>query len=65
MTDIIILALLAIILGSAGRYVYKAKKNGAKCIGCSVGEGGCCCSSAGGETTSDCGCGCGCHTDTQ
>jgi len=46
MTDIIFSAILAVILGSAARYVYKAKKRGAKCIGCPV-EGGCsgCCSS--------------------
>ena len=46
MTDLIILAVLALICGSAAIYVYRAKKRGAKCIGCPV-EGGCsgCCSS--------------------
>ena len=40
MTDLIVLAVLAVIVGLAARYVYKAKKSGAKCIGCPV-EGGC------------------------
>ena len=40
MTDVIVLAVLAVIVGLAARYVYKAKKSGAKCIGCPV-EGGC------------------------
>jgi len=39
-TDIIIIAILAVVVGFAARYVYKAKKSGAKCIGCPV-EGGC------------------------
>ena len=34
MTDIIIIALLVVIIALAGIYVYKAKKNGKKCIGC-------------------------------
>ena len=33
MTDLIIVVVLAIICGAAARYVYKAKKSGAKCIG--------------------------------
>ena len=52
MTDIIIIAILAVILGGAARYIYKAKKSGAKCIGCpaansccsSIRNGGCGCS---------------------
>lgn len=40
MTDLIIIAILAVVVGVAARYVYKAKKSGAKCIGCPV-EGGC------------------------
>lgn len=35
MTDFIVILVLAVILGSASFYVYKAKKNGSKCIGCS------------------------------
>ena len=53
MTDFIVVAILAVVLGCAIRYIYKAKKSGAKCIGCSVGD----CKKSG---TSDCGCGCGC-----
>lgn len=48
MINIIIIAIIAIIIGSAGVYVYKAKKNGAKCIGCPAskcGSEGCSCCS--------------------
>lgn len=34
MTDLIALLVLAAILLGAGTYVYRAKKRGAKCIGC-------------------------------
>ena len=48
--DYILLAVVAVVLGLAGWYIYKAKKNGKKCIGCpdscacSAGNcsGGCC-----------------------
>ena len=40
MQDIIVLVILLVIVGGAIRYIYKAKKNGARCIGCSAG--GCC-----------------------
>ena len=36
MTDLILIAVLAVIVGLAARYVYRAKKSGAKCIGCPV-----------------------------
>jgi hypothetical protein len=52
LVDVIIVAVLALILGLAARYVYKAKKSGRKCIGCPSGgscSGNCAC----------CGCGCG------
>ncbi|MBQ7875366.1 MAG: FeoB-associated Cys-rich membrane protein [Oscillospiraceae bacterium] len=55
MEDIIIIAILAVIIGLAGWYVYKAKKSGKKCIGC---PDGCSCSSKNSE--GGCGCGCGC-----
>ena len=32
--DILIVATILAILGGAAFYIYKAKKNGAKCIGC-------------------------------
>ena len=48
--DYIIIAVLTLILGLAGLYVYKAKKSGKKCIGCPDAdtcalkkEHGCCC----------------------
>jgi len=55
MTDIIIIAVVAVIVGLAAGYVYKAKKSGKKCIGCPEG---CSCSSAQ-KSGSACGCGCG------
>lgn len=47
--DYIIIAVVVLILGLAGLYVYKAKKSGKKCIGCPDSGGysghcsGCCC----------------------
>jgi len=45
MEDLFIVLILAAILGGAAWYVYKAKKRGAKCIGCpnsgSCASGGC------------------------
>ena len=49
MIDFIIIAIILAILAGAAAYIYKAKKSGAKCIGCPV-EGGC---------SGKCGCGCG------
>lgn len=34
MKDIIVIAVIAVIIGLAALYVYKAKKSGKKCIGC-------------------------------
>ena len=34
MTDILVLAVIALIVGGAALYIYKAKKSGAKCVGC-------------------------------
>ena len=48
MTNVIVIAILAVIIGLAALYVYKAKKSGKKCIGCS--EGGSC--------SGSCNCGC-------
>lgn len=45
MENLIIGIVLLVIVGFAARYVYKAKKNGAKCIGCP--SGGCCSKSGG------------------
>ena len=45
--DIVIIAVIAAILGLAARYVYKAKKSGAKCIGCPNGGKSCSCGCSG------------------
>ena len=37
MENFILIAVLVLILGGAGLYVYKAKKSGKKCIGCPSG----------------------------
>ncbi len=34
MTDLIVLAVIVVVLGLAVGYIVKAKKSGAKCIGC-------------------------------
>ncbi|MBQ8592651.1 MAG: FeoB-associated Cys-rich membrane protein [Lachnospiraceae bacterium] len=57
MTDLIIVAILLIIIGAAIVYIVKAKKSGAKCIGCP--SGGECSGKKGGV------CNCGCHSDTK
>lgn len=52
--DYIILGIIAVIVGGAAFYIYKAKKSGKKCIGCP--DSGSCsgnCSGCGGS----CGCG--------
>jgi len=61
MTDLIVIAVVAVIVGLAGGYVYKAKKSGKTCIGCpdsascaAAKKGGC-----------GCGCGCGCGTPEE
>lgn len=59
MTDIIVIGILLIIIGAAVAYIIKAKKNGAKCIGCPAG--GNCPSKSGSKST----CTCGCQADTK
>ena len=54
MANLIIIAVVAVILAVAVGYIYKAKKSGAKCIGCP--SGGSCSGSCGG-------CSCGCQSD--
>ena len=61
MADFILIVVLAVILGAAIAYIVKAKKSGAKCIGCSV-EGGC----PHKKNQTACGSGegkCSCHTE--
>jgi hypothetical protein len=35
MTDIIVIAIVVAIVGSAAAYIYKEKKKGVRCVGCS------------------------------
>ena len=69
MENAILIVVLVAILGGAVAYIVKAKKNGVKCIGCSVGgscggkkgaslQGGCG-SCSGCNSCSKGGCGCG------
>lgn len=53
MENFIVIAILVVIIGLAGFYIYRAKKQGKKCIGCpycdscmSKNNSGCCSSSA-------------------
>lgn len=54
MVNFILAAVLLALVGAAVRYVVKAKKSGAVCIGC-PGDGGC---SENPDTGSGCCCGC-------
>ena len=56
-TDIVILLVLVVIIGSACFYIVKAKKNGAKCIGCPMSKQ---CGSKEGT-----GCSCGTHSENK
>jgi len=38
MTNLVTFAVLALIIGGASLYIYKAKKRGVKCIGCPSAE---------------------------
>lgn len=52
MTDLIVAAILVAVIAAAACYVYKAKKNGVKCIGCPSGK----------SCSGNCSCGCdSCH----
>jgi len=64
MIDFIIVAILAVVVAAAARYIYKAKKSGAKCIGCTGGDCGGCCGASGfpGNSAKSCGCG---NSDTK
>lgn len=53
MKDLIATIIILLILGMAISYIVKAKKNGAKCIGCP--SGGSCSTKDNGES---CSCGC-------
>ena len=55
--DYIILGIIAVIVGGAAFYIYKAKKSGKKCIGCP--DSGSCSGNCSG-----CGCSCACGDKT-
>lgn len=59
MENVIVIAVVVIIIGLAGLYVYKAKKSGKKCIGCP--SAGTC----GSKQKKDCGCCCGCSSSEE
>ena len=47
MANYIVVAILALVIGGAVYYIYRAKKNGQKCIGCPYSKqcsGSCSCS---------------------
>ena len=54
MTDFIIIAVVAVIIGLAALYVWKSKKSGRKCIGC-PDSGACSGSCASCSGSCDCG----------
>lgn len=54
MADFIVIAIVIAVVGSASAYIYKAKKNGARCVGCS--HAGQC-----GKAHSEC----SCHTEDK
>ena len=43
MTDLIIIAVVAVIVAAAAGYVYREKKRGTRCIGCPGGSCASCC----------------------
>ncbi len=47
MGNVIVIAVICILVGFAGFYIYKSKKSGKKCIGCpdggSCSKSSCCC----------------------
>lgn len=57
MDNFIAIVVILIIVGLAAGYVIKAKKNGAKCIGC---PSGCSCSDKN-KKKEDSACACGCN----
>ena len=61
MENVILIIVLAVILGGAVAYIVRAKKRGAKCIGCpAAGSCGAKKGSCGG-----CSCGCGCNLEGE
>lgn len=70
MENAIVIAILVVLIGGAIWYIVKAKKNGAKCIGCpssgSCSSGSCNCGcSDEGESEAESESPCCCQTDTD
>lgn len=63
MTDLIIGIIVVVILGCAIGYIVKAKKSGAKCIGCP--DSGTCFSQNNSGSCSSCSCGCGGESENK
>ena len=59
MADFIVIGILIIMVGTAIVSIRKAKKNGARCMGCPAG---CSCSAKKGKDEK---CSCGCHSETK
>lgn len=57
MSNIVIVIILAVIVGTASVYLYQQKKRGVRCIGCPAG---CSCEKSHKNESSDSGCSCGC-----
>lgn len=54
----VLVVIIVAIVGSAIAYIIRAKKNGARCVGCSAA--GCSCNAKNKKNdVSQCGCGCG------
>ena len=47
MENIIVIAILLLVVGSACFYIWKEKKSGKRCIGCSSSTSGSCCGHCG------------------
>lgn len=58
LADIIVIAVMVLVVGSAAFYIYKAKKSGKRCIGCP--DSGSCSES---KCNGNCSCCCGCEED--
>lgn len=57
MGDLIVVGILVVVIGLAVRFIWKEKKKGTRCIGCS--SAGCCCVKGNDKEKA----GCGCHSD--
>lgn len=61
MTNIVVILILLAIIGGATFYIVKAKKSGAKCIGCPSAKTCSFCKGAADSDSNGSCCSCGCH----